>query len=334
MSLSGLRGMIYGLFGALVLSTLWVTSLTILSSPANAENVLTEAGAQVLNPFMVAHGLGLSEHTYAQLEVSAKAHPNAPLALSVIKVRVLGHEIAGKPYADGVRVVYRHVAEAYYTGGADAAFNIPPQLKSALPNFALFNPDNIPIIQGGPTPTQLPPFLRPFFTFVGLTPATFTAGGHQRIADLLPWFWIVTIVLGVLAVVLNRSERKFEGLLQGIIHGTWPVVGILLALWVGALLFHDRFAPYTGLLGDISAAFLPVYGVAFALGLGGLIATRVLERRQKSSGGGASAPAAVTPTGRAPAFAADAPTIPGAPPAAGESAEMAGDPPTSPAPGA
>lgn len=315
LSFNGIRGLFYGLFGVLVLSTLWVTSLTILSARPNAENVLTDAGTQVLNPFMVAHGLGLSEQTYAQLEASAKSHPGSPVALNVLKVRVLGREIAGKSYADGVRVVYRHVAQDYYDGGATAVFNIPPQLQSALPNFALFNPDNIPIIQGGPTPTQLPPFLRPFFTFVGLTPDTFTAGGHQRLLGLLPWFWIVTAVLGVLAVVLNRSERKFEGLLQGIVHGTWPVVGVLLALWVGSLVFHDRFAPYTGLLGDISAAFLPVYGVAFALGLGTLLATRLLGSRQKSAGGTPAVAAVTARRAPAPAPGADAPTTPGEPPA-------------------
>lgn len=314
-SLNGIRGLVYGLFGGLVLTTLWITSLTILSTRSNAENALTDAGTQVLNPFMVAHGLGLSQQTYAQLEASAKAHPGAPIALSVLKVRVLGSEIAGKPYADGVRVVYQHVAEAYYDGGGSAVFDVPPQLQSVLPNFALFNPDNIPIIQGGPTPSQLPPFLKPFFTFVGLTPDTFTAAGHQRVLELLPWFWIVTAVLGVLAVVLNRSERKFEGLLQGIIHGTWPVVGLLLLLWLGALFFHARFAPYTGLLGDISAAFLPVYGVAFALGLGGLIATRVLEARQKTTGG---TPALATvPAGRAATLGADAPTVAGDAPTPG-----------------
>lgn len=313
LSFNGIRGLVYTLFGALVLSTLWVTSLTILSTRAAAENVLTEAGAQVLNPFMVAHGLGLSAQTYAQLEAGAKSHPGAPIALSVLKVRVLGSEIAGKPYADGVHVVYRHVAESYYDGGGSAVFDVPPQLQAALPNFALFNPDNIPIIQGGPTTSQLPPFLKPFFSFVGFTPDTFTAGGHQRLLDLLPWFWIVTVVLGGLAVVLNRSERKFEGLLQGIVHGTWPVVGVLLALWLGALFFHARFAPYTGLLGDISAAFLPVYGVAFALGLGGLLATRVLEARQKSAGGSTPQPALATvPAGRPPAIDADAPTTPSA----------------------
>ncbi len=314
LSFNGIRGLVYGLFGVLVLSTLWVTSLTILSARPNAENVLTDAGTQVLNPFMVSHGLGLSEQTYAQLEASAKAHPGAPVALNVLKVRVLGREIAGKAYADGVRVVYRRVAEDYYDGGASAVFNIPPQLQSALPNFALFNPDNIPIIQGGPTPAQLPPFLKPFFTFVGLTPDTFTAGGHQKLLGLLPWFWIVTIVLGVLAVVLNRSERKLEGLLQGIVHGTWPVVGVLLALWLATLVFHDRFAPYTGVLGDIGAAFLPVYGAAFALGLGALLATRLLGSRQKASGGppAPAIAAAVPAAGRMPLPSTNAPTVPSA----------------------
>ena len=54
-----------------------------------------------------------------------------------------------------------------------------------LPNFALFDVNKIQIIPGGPTPEQLPPFLQPIFTFVGLTPDTFTAVGHQHLLNLI-----------------------------------------------------------------------------------------------------------------------------------------------------
>src|SRR5215472_18084452 len=102
MSLTWLRGFVYTLFGTLVLTTLWVTSLTILSSRPNATEILTQAGTQILNPFLVGHdtSFGLSQQTYASLETSARSHPSQPLTFQLLKVRVLGREIIGHTYAD------------------------------------------------------------------------------------------------------------------------------------------------------------------------------------------------------------------------------------------
>lgn len=274
--MAGIRGFVYTLFGTLVLSTLWVTSLSVVSAPSNATQLLTEAGAHMLNPFLVDHGTGLSQSVYDSLEATARAHPSQSLALPLLKVQVLGRDIAGRTYPDVVNLVYGHVATAYYAGGADAVFDVPPELRQALPNFALFNPNNIPVVPGGPTAAQMPAFLQPFFTFVGLTPETFTAVGHQKVMNLLPWFWIATGVLALLAVVLNPSEQKLAGLAQGVVHSTWPIVGVLLALWVLSLIYKSTFAPYAGVLGVLDRAFLLVYGIAFAVGIASLVAMKLL----------------------------------------------------------
>lgn len=284
LSLFRLRGLAYTLVGTLVLTTLWVTSLALLSARPTAIDLLTEAGTQVLNPFLVDRGLGLSQSTYAALEADARAHPSQPLSLGVLKAHILGREVAGKRYPAVVQLVYGRVAASYYDGGAKAAFAIPPQLTTELPNFGLFNPNNVPLVPGGVTSAQLPVFLQPFFTFVGLTPDTFTAPGHQRLVTLLPWFWIALVVLAVLSVVFDHSEQKFAGLLQGVVHGSWPVVLVLVGLWVLSHIYSATFAPYTGLLGTVSRAFLPIYGTAFVLGLVGLVITKVLAARGRLRG--------------------------------------------------
>jgi hypothetical protein len=285
MSLQGLRGTIFGLFGTILLATLWVTSISVLSDRANATALLTDAGVSILNPFLVGRGTGLSQQTYASIEAQARAHPSQAAALPLVKSRVLGREIVGHSYPYVVRLVYSRVAVAYYNGGPEAAFDIPPDLQQVLPNFGLFNQNNLPLVPGGPAPSQLPVFLQPFFTFVGLTPMTFTATEHQRVLGLLPWFWAAAVVLGVLAVVLNPSEQKLAGLAKGVVHSAWPIVAVLLGLWVAAYFYKAMFAPYVGVLGLVSRAFLPVYGTALVIGLASLLVMAVvpaLQRRAQS----------------------------------------------------
>jgi hypothetical protein len=319
----GLRGLVYTLFGGLILSTLWVTSLTILSAPSSATDLLTEAGTHALNPFLVDHGLGLSPSSYASLEVAARANPGQPLALSVLKVRVLGREILHRSYASTVSLVYSRVAAGYYTGGAAAVFAIPAQLQQELTNFALFNPDNVAVIPGGPTVAQLPPFVQPLFIFTGLTPDTFTASGHQRLLGLLPFFWGLTIVLGVLAVVLNLSDQKLSGLAKTLVHSTWPIVAILLGATLLVHLNATTLGTYAGILGVIRGAFLPVYGIALVVGLIGLGLTVWLPALQKRQQGDATTLAGV-PAG----VGVHAPVVAGNLPVPGGSQPPAAEPPS------
>jgi hypothetical protein len=279
--MSGLRGTIYTVFGFILLSALWVTSLTFLSARPAATNLLTEAGASTLNPFLAGRDLGVTETGYASLQSAAKAHPDQPLSLSVLKVVVPGREIIGRSYQDGVRTIYTHVAATYYDSGPDAVFNVPAELKQVLPNFALFNPDNVPILPGGPTVVELPPFLQPFFVFTGLTPTTFTVSGHQRLLDLLPWFWVAVVVLGALTFLLNRNEKRIAGLASSVIHATWPVVAVLAGLLIAAnLFFKQQIGAYGGLLSVVGRAFLPTYGIALAIGLAVYFFTAILPRLQ------------------------------------------------------
>jgi hypothetical protein len=349
--MSGLRGVIYTTFGFLLLSALWVTSLTFLSARPAATDLLTEAGASVLNPFLAGRDLGVTQTGYASLQSGAKAHPDQPLSLSVLKVAVPGREIVGRSYQDGVRAIYTHVAATYYDSGPDAVFNVPTELQQVMPTFALFNPDNLPVLPGGPTVAQLPPFLQPLFVFTGLTPATFTAAGHERLLGLLPWFWLAVVVLGALTFLLNRSEKKIAGLASSVIHSTWPVVAVLVGLLIAAnFFFKQQVGPYSGVLSVVGRAFLPTYGIALAIGLAVYFGAAILPRL---SGRAAQPAVAATPAaamqtalrgegmpGMAPF--ADAPTQPetraaGATPAAPPSATaleppagtVVGDPPQS-----
>jgi hypothetical protein len=302
-SFQGFRGIVYTLFAGLVITTLWVTSLTTLSARANATALLTEAGVHVLNPFLVGHGTGLTQATYDSLEAQARANPSQALALPFVKVTVQGREIAGRTYADVEQVVYNKVAQSYYDGGPDAVFALPPALQQVLPYFGIFNPNNaqlvpgvpgVPGATGVPTPAQLPVFLQPFFTVVGLTPATFTAAGHKSLLGFLPWFWLATGVLGVLAVVLNPGEQKLSALAKGVIHGTWPIAGVLVALLVLSNIYKATFAPYAGILGVVSRVFLPIYGAALALGVATYALTVLLPKLRPGKPAG---PAGQAPVG-------------------------------------
>ena len=196
----GFRGLVYGLFATIMLSTLWVSSLTLLSTEQHATALLADVGADVLNPFLVSQGIGITPGFYTTLEADAKAHPASALPIPFIKVSVKGSEIVGKSYADGTHVIYKDVANAYYTGGPGAAFALPAELQQVLNTFGLFNGNTIPLFPGGPSTLQLPPFVQPLFAVIGLTPVTFTAGGHQSLLNLLPWFWLAAGVLGLLAI--------------------------------------------------------------------------------------------------------------------------------------
>ena len=280
-SISGIRKTVYTLFGALVLTTLWVTSLTIISARPTATSLLTEAGASVLNPFLAAHEVGITPSGYATLEQAAKAHPSQALNLAIFKVEIQGKEIVGLNYDAGVRAIYGHVASTYYDSGPTAVFSLPADVQQGLTSFGFFGGATTApqVVPGLNIPVQLPTFLQPFFTFTGFTPASLTDAGHQHLASLLLWFWVATLVLGGLTLLLDREEQKLMTLAAAVAHGAWPVILVLSGAWIFSLIKPAAFAPYKTVYGLVAGAFLPVYGVVFVLGFASWAILKVVSAR-------------------------------------------------------
>jgi hypothetical protein len=275
-----IRGRIHHLLGVVLLATLWVTSLANLSARTTATSMLTEIGANVLNPYLAANSFGIADKAYGGLQVAARAHPNDALPLPFLKVQIKGSEIAGRSFADGTRIIYGKVAEGYYDNGPTSVFNLPSQLSQAIDTYGLFlatgsAPQNLP---PGVTLPHLPNFLQPFFIATGLSPYTLTAQGHARIMSFLLWFWVATLVLGVLALLLDTRSlsRRFSKLFLGAFNGTLPAVLLIAGVWALATFKPQTAAPYMGMLRLVTSSFLPVYGGAFAVSGIALILFKVL----------------------------------------------------------
>ena len=130
----GVSGLAHTLFGIVLLGALWVTSLTLLSARPTAVALLTEAGAQTLNPQLVQitnGAIGITPVSYAKLESAAKASPSKALDLSILKVQIPGSVIVGKSYADGLHAIYGKVAEGYYDNGPQSVFTLPADAQKA-----------------------------------------------------------------------------------------------------------------------------------------------------------------------------------------------------------
>jgi hypothetical protein len=281
------RGSLYGLLGLVLLSTLWVSSLTLLSSPDNSKELLTDVGVQVLNPFLEQQNLGsgvlgITKDEYNALQTQASQHKDQPIPLpSIFKVQVFGRDIVNKSYDDGLRAIYGDTATAYYNGGLGAAFTLPAELQQIVQYFGVFGSAAAPA--GVPSTAGLPDFLQPFFTVIGLTPATFTATGHDNLLHLLPWFWLATIVLGAVAVLFNRGGNQLSGLAKTVVHSAWPIVLVLVGVWAASLtIYKATLAPYGSALGVVDRAFLPVYGGALVVGALGLVVPKLFGARQQS----------------------------------------------------
>ena len=296
----GISGLAHTLFGIVLLGALWVTSLTLLSARPTAVALLADAGAHTLNPQLVqvTHGaIGITPDGYAKLESAAKAHPSQPLDLAILKVQVPGSVIVGKGYDDGVVAIYTKVAEGYYDNGPQSVFALPADAQKALGTFGLFSavssPSQLPVAQGQTLPT-LPPFLQPLFTFVGLTPGTFTAAGHDSIAALLLWFWLAAAVTAGIALLTTPGAKRFTSLARTILHGSWPVLAVFALVYAFSLFKPEAFAPYRTVFGLVAGAFVPVYGIAALVGLLGFIGPKLIglfARRGSRSGASAPAPA-------------------------------------------
>lgn len=273
---SGLRKPIVGLLAIALLSALWTTALGRLSDRASAVGLLTDAGVELINPLLLHNGSGFTQAAYAKLESDAKAHPSQPIQLAFVKPIIQGKEIAGKSFDDALRVIYTHIADAYYTGGPSAAFSLPPDLQKAVSSYSPFVqgtglPQGVP---QSPLP-QLPSFAGPLFTSIGITPATLTADGHQTEVDLSRWFWLASLVLGALLALFSSGWDRLGSLAWAAFHSAWHLTALYA---LGAVIVHfnaEKAAPFVGVLGRIWDAFFPVYAAATVLGLLGIGVTKL-----------------------------------------------------------
>ncbi|MDE3228420.1 MAG: hypothetical protein KGO05_00955 [Chloroflexota bacterium] len=261
-----LRNLAATIFGFLLLTALWVTALTSLSMRPSATAIITDLGVDALNPWLVTKGFGVSAAGYVTLEKAATASPGASLALNFIKPVVKGSEIKGLSYDQGMRVIYGHVAGAYYDGGPQAAFSLPAPIASVVQNFALFPEQYNTVVKS----TGLPSCLQPFMLFTGLSPETFTAVGHASFEALLPKFWLAALVIGGALFGLSFLSRKNPLVTVGgaAWHGSWPTLAVFAVLWGVGKLYPANFHAVAGAFGVVAQSFAPTYAIAAAVGAG------------------------------------------------------------------
>ena len=262
-----LRNLAHTLLGFALLTALWITSLSFVSSRATATGLVTDLGAQALNPWLAKQGLGITEKGYATLEAAAVAHPDRPLAIAFIKPSVPGSVIKGLDYQASVTAIYHAVAGTFYDGGIKATFSLPDSVSQVVNTLALFPQLYNSQIQS----TGLPTWLQPFFQFTGLSVDLLTADGHARILALLPYFWGATLVLAVLSLLLNifGGKKALGGIFLAVAHSAWPVLLVFAIAWLAISFYPDKFAPFKDAYGLLAGAFVPVYGAAAVVGVAG-----------------------------------------------------------------
>lgn len=254
------RGLVTFLLGLALLGALWEFTLMNLSSQATATGIMTQAGAEVINPFLESHSFGLSQTAYAQIEQQAAAHPDQTFSAPGINVSVRGSDIAGKSFDQGTLVYYRAVADAYYTGGASAVFSSPAIIGQI---------ESLPLLPQGQSiagATSLVPGL-PLLAGMGLSINLLTASGHAQVQSFALWFGIASLVLlGLLVLLSKRWARLSSPGISLIGASLLPMLGIGVA-WFIITNHAAQFAPYSALLGLLSGTVLPTYVAAFVVGV-------------------------------------------------------------------
>jgi hypothetical protein len=332
-----IKGYVIGLLAFTLLGALWTTALTHVSERPTATTLLTDIGTELLNPLLVANGSGLAEGTYAGLQASAQTNPSQPLAIAFVKPTVLGREIAGKDFAAGSQVIYRHLAEAYYDGGPSNAFALPPELQQLVSVYTPFTqvPTNLPgVPTTSPLPSlpipQLPSFAEPLYAAVGISPTTLTKDGHAFEAMWSGRFWLASLVLAALLALFGAGWGRLSNVGWAVFHSAWHITALLLLAAFLASRNPTQAAHYQGILGLVWGAFFPVYALATVAGLVVVGIARfapMLLKRGAAQPAGAAAPFGAGGSG-APGMAANpwqARATPPAPPA---------DYPPAPTPGA
>ncbi len=276
---AGPRRWVSLLLGLALLGAIWLSFLTLLSDRAHAVPILTDAGTEIVNPLLLSNSSGIGEAAYDKLQAQAKAQPDQPLTIPFLKPQILGREIVGKSASEGTSIIYAHVANAYYDGGADAAFGlgpVNPNLQRAVSGFGLVTKQASSAL---PVDTsklpQLPPYVQTIVSSIGLSASTFTAQGHDNITTSARYFYLAAALLAGLLALLGRGWGRISTVAWALFHAAWVGVVVLGVVWLLIRLNPSAFTSYSGLIGHVGAAAWPVYGGAALLGLAGVFAARL-----------------------------------------------------------
>lgn len=272
--------------GLALLGALWTTALGSLSSEGTAVPMLTNAGTELLNPLLTANGNGVAQGAWNTIQQQAKAHPDQSVSLPGINIQVKGHEIAGMSFAQGMQVIYRQVAEGWYAHGISYVFNLPAPLQHAVSTYDPFVSKslNVPGLPKVSLP-QIPSFLAPLVTHLGLSPTTLTAAGHSTMLNLSRWFWIFSAALALALAIFSSGWHRLSNPAWSLFHASWHIALIGVVAWF--LINHNKsaVAPYMGVVGPVGSAFFPIYGTAAVVGLAGIIGSVVAKRGIKLGAG-------------------------------------------------
>jgi hypothetical protein len=265
------RGLVTLVLGLALVAGLWETSLLNLSSRTTATAVMTEVGAELINPMLVNNSLGLNNTLYSALQNQARANPAQPLSIPGLKVAVTGRDIVGKSFTDGSRVIYAKVAAGYYDGGWTAVLAAPDSLTHALGTLALL--PQAAASQGAKQVgvPQLPNVPLPPLGAVGLSLQTFTAAGHAQVLALDKWLIGIALLCLLLLALGSKRWQRLTAPAWALVSGALPGavgIGVIAFFWARN---SALFQPFSGLLHALAGAFVPVYGGAMAVGVTALV---------------------------------------------------------------
>lgn len=287
------RGIFTLLLGLTLVWGLWETSLVRISSRDTATAVMTEVGVELINPLLTHNSLGLSQNVYGTLEKAAQAHPTQSFSVPGIKIKLVGSDIAGKSFDEGMTAIYAKVADAYYDNGAQGVFDVPSQLTSVLGQISLL--PQLAASQGAKAAgvPQLPQVPLPPLGVIGLSPQLLTADGHTQAVNVAKWLLGAAAIFALLLMVFSPRLHRISSVAWSLLTGALPGVLVLGIIWFFWNRSPDLFHPYAQLLTLLGQAVVPVYGGAFALGAVGLVGAKVGDLALKAAGVGKRAPAAV-----------------------------------------
>jgi hypothetical protein len=268
-----LRRVILFLLHLALLVALWTTALARLSDRPTAIPLLTSVGTQLVNPAITSAGKGVDRARYQQLEAQAQASPSAQLSVPGLKTTVRGSEILGLSYDAGTKVIYGKVADAYYTGGVSAAFDVPALPSGFSRVFTDYGALASYATQHG-LPVSLPALpvdLLNLAGHIGLSPNTLTASEHQTIAQFALVAWLVSLLLAALLMLVSRRGGRISSVAWAVFNAALP--GVIL-IGAAVLALSRGVGPVKTLAdmpGIIGGAFIPVYVGAAVAGLVGAI---------------------------------------------------------------